>query len=1230
MPSKAYAGHLKSLSHKNLAWKAVTQDVQMCSSAFQKRICSYKVSNRNSSNLVDVSKFLIEMKSRIISLLENEVSRLGQFKVNFEFFGSYILPHKNVTEIKSFNTSNKVVTTSTDLDDLLFDVIEILDKKSSEFILQESGWILQRCLFLEINISKYNPLRASSYIPLPKEIQAKKAVLNIQNKDQFCFGWCVVAAVIAPVGKPNRPGSYPHFSRVFDFSGIEYPVSLKNIVKFEAKNNLSINVYGLDKIFFEGKTKYQIVGPLHYTNKRQDLHINLLLLDDSEGNTHYCLIQNFSRLVSSQVSKAHGAKHFCDGCLQYFNAPEKLVRHQQNDCGHISVVLPTNELKEDRLKRLVPKNILRFENFYKQVKTAFCVFADFECVLKEVTCGEEELPQSDSFTVKKYEHIPCLFSYYIKCDFNPAFSKFEIYAGTDAPEVFVHRLERDLRLIYNNFLKGKKPMKPLSDSELYDFEQATVCYICEEPFSSNDFKVKDHDHCSSKYRGPAHNSCNLNLRMPLFTPIILHNLKNYDAHLFIRSLGRDHASIEVIPSTYEKYISFTKYLLVENVQHKQEKPKQIFLQMRFLDSFQFLPSSLDTLASNLSSEQCKEVRRFYPKDDEFSFMRQKGVFPYSYVNNFDKLKETKLPEKSNFFNELQGEDITDEEYKRAKDVWSLFKCENLEDYYKLYLKSDVLLLADVFENYRELCLRNYKLDPVHYFTSPGLSWDAMLRYTKVELELLTDIDKLHFFSRNIRGGVSVCVGRQAKANNPFIENYDPKKPTSFIVYLDATALYSAAMQKPLPTGNFAWLSSEEIDCFPNQLESLTEFSPTGYVLEVDLDYSSSLHEFHNDLPFAPENIAPPGGKYSKLIPNLNHKTKYVIHYMYLKQCLKYGLQLKKIHRVLKFSQSAWLKPYIDLNTRLRNAATNAFDRDLYKLKNNCIFGKTMENIEKRVSIKLLTEFSKNKQKNGAENYISKPSFKDFRIFDVDLVAIQLRRTSIYYNKPIYVGFSVLDISKDIIYDFFYGFLKNHYKDNVHLLYTDTDSILAHIFTENFYSDMKNNLSMFDTSNFPENNIHDIPKGESIIGRMKDEFGGCIIESFYGTGAKAYCVKTVDDEIKRAKGIKKSAIAKQLNIEHYQAVVEQQQSKVFCNMYIFRSYLHQVFTNYVQKVALSHFDDKRFLIPASSKTLAWGHKDIFHYNTEEASSSEVTSQNPHLSLDVSIKDVGTKSKKRLLF
>lgn len=219
----------------------------MCRSAFQKRICSYKVSNRNSSNLVDVSKFLIEMKSRIISLLENEVSRLGQFKVNFEFFGSYILPHKNVTEIKSFNTSNNIVTTSTDLHDLLFDVVEILDKKSSEFILQESGWILQRCLFLEINISKYNPLRASSYIPLPKEIQAKKAVLNIKNEDQFCFGWCLVAAAIAPVGNPNRPGSYPHFSSVFDFSGIEYPVSLKDIGKVEAKNRLSINVFGLEK-----------------------------------------------------------------------------------------------------------------------------------------------------------------------------------------------------------------------------------------------------------------------------------------------------------------------------------------------------------------------------------------------------------------------------------------------------------------------------------------------------------------------------------------------------------------------------------------------------------------------------------------------------------------------------------------------------------------------------------------------------------------------------------------------------------------------------------------------------------------------------------------------------------------------------------------------------------------------------------------------------------------------
>ncbi|CAH1109716.1 unnamed protein product [Psylliodes chrysocephalus] len=325
-----------------------------------------------------------------------------------------------------------------------------------------------------------------------------------------------------------------------------------------------------------------------------------------------------------------------------------------------------------------------------------------------------------------------------------------------------------------------------------------------------------------------------------------------------------------------------------------------------------------------------EVRKYFSNEKEFNLMRRKGVFPYSYIDSFQKLDDEELPSRAKFFDNLKGEPITDEDYNRSKET-------------------DVLLLADVFENFRKVCLKKYKLDPAHYLTAPSLSWDAMLKYTQIELELLTDIDMLHFFKKGIRGGVAQCSKRQAMANNKFLPNYNPSKPESYIMYLDATNLYGAAMSESLPFGGFKWIPVENFDC-----NSVKDDASKGYVLEVDLEYPINLHDSHNDLPFCPESIIPPNGKHPKLIPNLFHKEKYIIHYRNLKQCLKYGLKLIKIHRTL---ESSWLKKYIELNTTLRNQANNDFEKDLFKLLVNAIFGKTMENVEKRKSIHLSTHWA---------------------------------------------------------------------------------------------------------------------------------------------------------------------------------------------------------------------------------------------------------------------------------
>lgn len=264
-------------------------------------------------------------------------------------------------------------------------------------------------------------------------------------------------------------------------------------------------------------------------------------------------------------------------------------------------------------------------------------------------------------------------------------------------------------------------------------------------------------------------------------------------------------------------------------------------------------------------------------------------------------------------------------------------------------------------------------------------------------------------------------------------NYDPSQPSKHLIYLDANNLYGWAMSEPLPYKNFQWLNENEIQKF--KLDQFRDDSEVGCILEVDIECPISLHDSHSDLPFCISNETPPGKKCIKLLATLNNKQKYVIHYKNLQQVIEAGLILTKIHRILMFNQKRWMKPFIDLNTHMRTLAKNEFEIDFFKLMNNSSFGKCMENVDKRVDIKLVTKWSyKYGKKICARNLISKPNFSSGVVFDENLVAIQMNNLKVVYNKPIYVGFSVLDLSKTLMYDFHYNYMQKKYKENVSLNY----------------------------------------------------------------------------------------------------------------------------------------------------------------------------------------------------
>lgn len=403
-----------------------------------------------------------------------------------------------------------------------------------------AGWILKQLMYIEVNVNKFNPLRASSYIPLPMQIQRKKAVVNIQNNDELCFGWAVTSAICEANGPSNRTSSYPDCRQFLKFKDIQFPVRLRDISKFEKYNpQLSINVYGLEKIFKNNFTKFEIVGPLYYSSYKNRVHINLLLFTNEEGNSHYCWIKDLSRLVSRQITSRDGAKHFCDGCLHYFRTDVQLMSHRRFDCNHVYTKLPTTELIMNARGGVMPENILTFNNFQKQLKVPFVIYADFETILAPLDTGNPVPNPGGPYTVTTCEHKPYSFAYFVKCSYDDNFSKFEIYRGEDAVDVFIQRLDRDVYNIYLNCLKHVVPMKDLVPAEIQNFNDAVSCHICDRPFDGFDVKVKDHDHLSGGYRGAAHSICNLNYKIPKFIPVFFHNL-NYDSHLFVKKLAQNN------------------------------------------------------------------------------------------------------------------------------------------------------------------------------------------------------------------------------------------------------------------------------------------------------------------------------------------------------------------------------------------------------------------------------------------------------------------------------------------------------------------------------------------------------------------------------------------------------------------------------------------------------------------------------------------------------------------
>lgn len=458
-------------------------------------------------------------------------------------------------------------------------------------------------------------------------------------------------------------------------------------------------------------------------------------------------------------------------------------------------------------------------------------------------------------------------------------------------------------------------------------------------------------------------------------------------------------------------------------------------------------------------------------------------------------------------------------------------------------------------------------------------------YFQVKLELLTDMDMVLQFELGSRGGLVQCSGRYSKANNKYMQTFDENLEVKYLMYYDVNNLYGAAMSDYLPIGEFAWIE----DCENFNVFNICDDSRKGYILEVDLDYPENLHDKHFDLPYLPEHQKPPGCKEKRLLTTLENKKNYVIHYKNLKQCLAAGLVLKKVHKVLEFSQTQWLKSYIDLNTQLRTVADDSFSKNLYKLMNNAVFGKTMENVRNYRDVHLHTYWD---GRYGARVKIASPRFQSLAIFSENFVAIQSSKVDIFMNKPIYVGMAILDLSKIIVYEF-HEYMMQLYGSNCRMLYTDTDSLIYEVTCEDIYDDIKKDIQRFDTSAYEENNQFSIPLvNKKVIGLMKDENNGLIMTEFCGLRSKMYATLVEGGNgMKKSKGVKKCVVENTICFDDYVNCMYER-SQIVRQQNTIKSHLHHLYSLRQSRIALSSNDNKRLIDPDDvSKTWPYGHKNI---------------------------------------
>ena len=1026
--------------------------------------------------------------------------------------------------------------TQSDIDNI--NITFSLERQIQQQEMKDSGWRFDKVNSMTIYFYKTNDLNGSNYTKIPLR---SNAILNIENNDKYCFIWSILA-YLHPCNNnhPNRVTNYKQYFDELNIQDFDFTNGFKcsDVHKFNEINNLSVNIFELNFYQDQNQWKHKLI-PIEISKNSADKVIDLAIYKN-----HYILIKKLDVFLGD-----HNKKFICRRCLSSYTSENMLIKHKQK-CGddNITSIKTSNE------------SHLHWRKHFHKNPLYFRIYADFEADNeKDNTCIGNK-------TTNIYKQNPVLNGYRIVSELEDVLKSdyYQSPLGYDNVDWFVDeviRLENKMAFYFKN--TNKDIIMTPEDEQ--DYKNNNICRFCEKIIECD--KVRDHCHLTSSYRGPAHNTCNINVtqKQSNFIPFIFHNFSNYDCHMFFKKLvdkKNDKVKFDIIPKTNEEYISVTYGCI------------------RFIDSYRFLSSGFDSLVKNLDEDDFRIMKKEFP--DKWQYLNKKLAYPYEYFNSIDDYKKlVDNLENKDFFSKLKNKCPDDKEIDRTREIIKIFNIKNGKELTELYLKSDVILLADVFEKFIKISVEEYGINRLYCVSLPSYTWHCGLKYTGINLQTLQDKDMILLLENNIRGGISSVMGDR------YIKSDENKK----ILYIDANNLYGHSMSEYLPYDEIE-LWHGHPDLLMNWLDEILntpDDSDIGYFIEIDLTYPDNIKQKTKNFPFAPENkkINPDNFndymkeikpvtyiQSSKLICDWSDKKNYLIHYRMLKFYIRHGMIVDKVHNIISFKQSRWLEKYISFNTQKRNKAKNDFEKDFYKLLNNTFYGKTMENVRNRLKIKYI---KKDDHKEILKQQ-SKLTFNGIHKSYDNCDSYTHKQNEVLMDKPIYLGFTVLELSKLLMYETYYDKLQPYFElENIQLQYMDCDSFVLSIETVNIINDLKNLEDLFDFSNLNKNHEIFSNKNKKVVGKFKIETPENIwIDEFVALRSKCYAFKCGKDSKNKLKGISKS-YSRNIKFEEYYNCLFGNEYQRECDNYIIRSINHDMVLQKVKKSTLSIFDDKRCYI-----------------------------------------------------